>query len=499
MRPDADADPDAHVDADADAEADAVSSTAGSGTCLPPTCARLDRAQGGPSCHGDRATSAPSKLEGSGSDGGRPQASGPRFMERSAQPDVFPCLDASLTPSQQLEALLAVPPSTASSFPPARRYVEAIRRSAPPAERRISTDEISALPEWRLLNASPVAAAWMAPVSPLVPTEDLPGGLLGSLSALSLDAAFAFDHELRAVAAAEPPPQDPASPPPWAEDPSEGPPPSPKGDLVDSRSTIVIPVHLDVTTGIVCVALVDLLHEGFPGHWPYVHRGVVRLDTREALWAGINQPNGRLCASWSCHSDPALHKASSSILLRAAAPGGDATLLTSYRSVRRPASASVVPQLTPPAGTGALGEALTSFFQGRLGTYGSAQLPSPVLGGGHAEGETCSEMATSRNVATFSEPAMRRRLLAVVASSMELRVRHVGAVEGDDGAVPASAEAAAPYRIAPRPGWAPTPPVATGLVFACGAPGCDYTSARRYNLSVHQRMVSQGRRPRPNR
>jgi len=419
-------------------------------------------------------------------------------MERSAQRDEVPCLDASLTPAEQLETLLAVPPSTASSFPPARKYVEAIRRSTPPGERRISTDELRALPEWRLLNASPVAAAWMAPVSPLEPTEDVPGGLLGGLSALSLDAAFAFDRELRAVAAAEPPPLDPASPPPWADDPSEGPPPSPKGDLVDDRSTIVIPVHLDVSTGIMCVVLVDLLHEGFPGHWPYVHRGVVRLDTREALWAGINQPNGRLCATWSCHSDPALHKASSSIMLRAGAPEGDATLLTSYRSVCRPAIASVVPRLTPPAGTGALGEALTSFFQGMLGTYGCAQLPSPVLGGGRAEGEACSQMATSRNVATFSEPAMRRRLLAVVAGSLELRVRHVGAVEGGDGAVPASAEAAAPYRIAPRPGWAPTPPVATGLVFACGAPGCDYTSARRYNLSVHQRMVSKGHHSRPN-
>lgn len=136
----------------------------------------------------------------------------------------LPSMPAAMTASDGGGILRGPPPfpTPPSSLPsptvelsPAVAYIEAIRRSTPPTPRLVTAEELATWPEWRLVGASPTVAAWMAPVSPNEPADptadDLDDSLLSGLTALSLDAAYATEGELRAVAA----PSIKSTPPPW--------------------------------------------------------------------------------------------------------------------------------------------------------------------------------------------------------------------------------------------------------------------------------------------
>lgn len=404
-------------------------------------------------------------------------------------------------------------PSPTVELSPAVAYIEAIRRSTPPTPRLVTAEELATWPEWRLVGASPTVAAWMAPVSPNEPADptadDLDDSLLSGLTALSLDAAYATERELRAVAA----PSIKSTPPPVGS-PAAAlqaaapviPPPSRDGDLVDHRSSLYVPVHYDAGAGLLCFAELDVVHAGFPQGWPTVHRGVLSTVTHESLVVGP-QPGGLICARWQSCANRAIRTAASCIFHRPLASGGPASLLYSFRQVQVPADTALLrasvssdppssppsPLMSavasPPSREDPMSDALATYFSLAQGTYGTAQLPSPVLGGDVPS----HEVATGRHSICSSPASMRQLLVAFAAGRLRSRVRHVEPPrppEGGRGGGDARGGRSADARpIAPRPGPVPVPEAASGLRFPCPVGGCRYATSRRFNLGVHMRRV----------
>lgn len=410
------------------------------------------------------------------------------------------------------------PPAPMAELTPAVAYVEAIRRSMPPTQRLVTAEELATWPECRLLNASPTVSAWMAPVSPFEPADpsvgaDLDDSLLTGLSALSLDAAHAADSELRAVMA---PPVKAAPPPlggPATDVPRTAPaipPPSPGGDLVDSRSILYVPVHYDAEAGLLCFAQFDVIHAGFSQGWPAAHRGVLSTVTHESLVVG-HQESGRVCARWQSCANQAMRMAACIILQRSQVSSGSAPLLFSFRQVQVPADAAPTSAsvsagppfspstpfspmgISPPRGADSMSHALATYLHRAQGMYGTAQLPSPLLGGG----VPCDEVATGHQSLWCSPAPMRQVLVAFAASRLRSRVRHVEPPplcrgRGGGGGEGRGRRGGADARpIAPRPGPVAIAKAASGLRFPCPVDGCRYATSRRFNLGVHMRRVRQ--------
>lgn len=439
--------------------------------------------------------------------------------DSSGQP---PSMPAAMTASDGCGILRGRPhfPSPSSSLPsptvelpPAVAYIEAIRRSMPPTQRLVTAEELAMWLEWRLVRASPTVSAWMAPVSPNEPADPtadiLDDSLLAGLTALSLDAAYATESELRAVAA----PSVKSTPPPVGS-PAEAlqaaapviPHPSRDGDLVDYRSSLYVPVHYDADAGLLCFAELDVVHAGFSQGWPTVHRGVLSTVTHESLVVGPH-PGGLICAWWQSCANRAIRTAASCIFHRPSVSGGSASLLYSFRQVQVPADA--VPSHAsvgsdPPSSPRSsflsavassqsnedpMSRALAAYFSLAQGTYGTAQLPSPMLGGD----VPCHEVTTGRYSMCSSPASMRQLLVAFAASRLRTRVRHVGPPrppEGGRGGDDARGWRSADARpIAPRPGLVDVPEPVPGLRFPCPVGGCRYATSRRFNLGVHMRRV----------
>lgn len=385
----------------------------------------------------------------------------------------------------------------------------------PLSHRLVSPQELATWPEWRLMNRSPIVSNWMTPVCPTEPCDpvgesDLDESLLTGLTAVSLDAAYAAHSELRAMMA----PPVKAAPNPLSRPESQRgaqsiPPPSPDGDLVDSRSILYVPVHYDADEGLLCFARFDMIHAQFPNGWPPVHRGVLSTVTHESLVVGP-QPGGLLCTWWQSCANRAMRTAACNVFLRAHQPGGSTTLLFSFRQLQMPAGATPThlpisvdsssstpipfsPAVTPPrAGANAMSHALVSWLSLAQGVHGVAQLPSPVLG----DGVRSDEVATGRQTLLCSSASMRQLLVAATAGRIRSRVRHVGpprpwggCTGGGDERRGRQAVDARP--IAPRPGPVGVAQAASGLRFPCPEEGCRYATSRRFNLGVHMRKVRQ--------
>jgi len=409
-------------------------------------------------------------------------------------------------------------------------FVASIARCAATPPRAVSPAELSAWPEFRLWAAAPpVIAAWLEPASPFRTTTSAGGELdaaandarvgLPPLPPDILAAAVAYD-QVGHTAPTAPESASGGSSGAAAAARDRG------GHVYMDRSTLLVPVHLDVATGLLAVAayterhlpMADLAALAAVAPLPAFMRGVFDTANQEGLLLGVH-PSGAVVTAWSATAPRERVLSSFSVFGRplagAAGAAGDTMLRSGRRVVRQKADAapcggaadSARPAAAGRAGTGAVAvpchlsaahAAVAAFRTSLAGTFGSAHVPSPMLGAAAAP-PSAADMAAGATVdgAAPSSAATLRRLLQVAAG-------HLGVVpplvEEDGGggrlsALPSGGGSAPPMVAAP---WtdmsldrerSPSPvrrcsSEGVAARYPCPVEGCGKFFTRPYNRKI---------------
>jgi len=320
-------------------------------------------------------------------------------------------------------------------------------------------------PEFRLWAAAPPAiVAWLEPASPCCTTTPAGGGHdaaandaragLPPLLPDILAAAVAYDEVGHTVPTA-PESAGRGSSGTEAATRDRG------SHLYMDRSTLLVPIHLDVATGLLAVAAytehhlptADLAALAAVPPVPAFMRGVFDMANQEGLLVGV-LPSGAVVTAWSATAPREHALCSFSVFGRppagvagAADAAGGTTLRSGRRVMRQKADAapcggaadSARPATAGRTGTGAVTAvpchlaaahaAVAAFRTSLAGTFGSAHVPSPMLGAA-ATPPSAAAMAAGATVdgVAASSAATLRRLLQVAAG-------HLGVVpplvEGD--------------------------------------------------------------------